>query len=244
MKKRKYIIRISDDEVNLLKIDKNKIEAFKSIEGKSKFKLRMKKRNVSIILEGEEIFIKYFTFPSYCKNKLREVIKNKLISLYGSNVDNILFSYSVIDEEDAQLSTIVYCINSSNLEKNKEIIFNNNIVSSVSLIQYYFLKYYDASFIHNRFVFAFKFNEIFYIMFVKNKNILVNFAFNELEENNRLLFDFIKNTAIENYEDNYDSIAIYRSNFDIDEKDLPSKYKYDIVKLDNVDEKILYLEME
>lgn len=244
MKKRKNIIRISDDVINLLKIDKNKIKIEENIEVKSKFKIGMKKRKVSVILEGEELFIKYFTLPLYCKSTLREVIKNKLVSLYGSNMNNILFSYSIINEENSDLEVIVYCINSSNLEKNKERIFNNNIVSSVSLIQYYFLKYYDSAFKHSKFIFAFNYNEILYIQFIKNKNILTNFAFRNLDDRNRLLYDFINNTFAEYYEDHCESIVVYTSNFEVYKKSLPSNHKYKIVNLDGIDEKSLYLEME
>lgn len=244
MKKRKNIIRISDDAINLMKIDKNKIKIEENIQVKSKFKIGIKKRKVSVILEGEELFIKYFTLPLYCKSTLREVIKNKLVSVYGSNMNNILFSHSIINEGDSELEAIVYCINGSNLEKNKESIFNNNIVSSVSLVQYYFLKYYNSAFKHSKFIFAFNYNEILYILYIKNKNILINFAFRELEEKNRFLYDFIKNTFTDYDENHCESIVVYISNFEINKKSLPSQYKYEIVDLDSVDEKLLYLEME
>lgn len=244
MKKRKNIIRISEETINLLIVDKNKIKIEENIEEKSKFKIGIKKRKVSVILEGEELFIKYFTIPLYCKSTLREVIKNKLVGLYGSNMINILFSYSIINEGDSDLEVIVYCINSSNLEKNKQYIFNTNIVENVSLMQYYFLKYYDSAFKHRKFIFVFSYNEVLYIQFIKNKNILTNFSYTKPDDKNRLLYDFINNIFDEYYEEHCEEIVVYTSHFEVHKKFLPSNHKYNIVNLDEVDEKLLYLEME
>ncbi|SHH37463.1 hypothetical protein [Clostridium grantii] len=242
MRKDKYIINISDKDVNMVKVNNKKIKDVE-VKRNNKFLTSLIKRKVSIILEGEEIFIKYFTLPKNCKKDLSQIIKNKLQELYGENIDNILFSYNVLSENQLEFNVIVYCINSEKILQNKELVFGNHNVTDLSLIQYYFISYYKKELLKEKLIFIFKYNEFIYLQYIDNEVIKSNYALLESKDCYRILYQCINSIYREFYDNKDEKVYIYSSLKFNDEIDMPINMVYEIIELNDYDKRKLLLEI-
>jgi flavodoxin len=242
MGKNKYFINISDKNVNMVKVNKNNIKDIE-IKSNKKFLTRFLKRKVSVILEGEEIFIKYFTLPKNCKRDLAQIIKNKLQELYGETIDNVLFSYHILNENFEEFNIIVYCINSEKIQENKTVVFGNYDVIGLSLIQYYFITYHKKDLVKEKFIFIFKYNEFIYLQYIDNDAIKSNYALAESKDCYRIIYQCINSIYSEFYENKDEKVYIYSSLENNDEIDIPIQMSYEIIELNDYDKRKLLLEI-
>ncbi|WP_010292292.1 hypothetical protein [Clostridium senegalense] len=70
------------------------------------FSINLKNKNINVLVEGEELFIKVITIPKVKKNQISYLVKNEVTLRYG---DKVMFKYSILEEKDNILKIILYC---------------------------------------------------------------------------------------------------------------------------------------
>ncbi|KYH29803.1 MULTISPECIES: hypothetical protein [Clostridium] len=231
---RNMLLTISKEYIKTLEFNnkflKNKKIDYESMLNEEKINVNFKNRNVYIIIEGEEIYIKYLKLPNI-KNKhsLNSIIKNELIFMYGKKSENIFYTYTILNEENNELEVLVFCIYCDKLSCLEKCI-NDNRVKKINLIQFCFLNYFEKRIEEKDYVFLFRFNNSLYILGVMKKRMIANRIINEVDCNYDLIVDGLDYVLHKLDQYNGKVSKIYSANFNdkefIDYINNLMKYKY------------------
>lgn len=195
--------------VNGDKVTKIDLGKFKSIKKRTSFKVdrqilkNMNNKNVGIslnskkayiVIEGEEIYIKYFKFPKVSESKLYELINNELNYLYRN--ESFVFNYKKIKQSINTIEVIVFYFRSEELNLIDKFVEDKQL-KAVRLIQMCVLNYYKKLIKEKDYFIVFKYNFHNYIMCVRNNNIYANEVYDMLQDKE---YNKMKNFIVSNCE--------------------------------------------
>jgi len=145
------------------------------------FAIKLKKRKIAIVIEGEEIYIEKFTFPKVKDHNIYDLVKNELICKFGS-IHNIIFDYNLVSKGENYITTIVYCINIENFNFLQQENYCDAIITKIDILQNYFKEYLSSFIKEKEYYLAFRYKRTLYYLAVQNDNIVANKVFN-IEKN-------------------------------------------------------------
>ncbi|MFT8314666.1 MAG: hypothetical protein ABF633_10540 [Clostridium sp.] len=164
-------------------------------------------KNSTIIMENEEIYIKYITIPKINKDKIEKIVRDELRFYYRTDAD-ITFSYSVLKKNKTSFDLIVFYINSNIL--NDIDLKDTRNVKAIYLIQFCYAKYLKDISKYNNYIIAFIHNQRLYFVFCEKKLIKCSYIFRNFKESavefEKCLEYFIN--LDKNIEDNFEMIYI------------------------------------
>lgn len=157
------------------------------------FSINLKNKNINVLVEGEELFIKVITIPKVKKNQIPSLVKNEVTLRYG---DKVMFKYSILEEKDNMLKIILYCFHEKKytLLNDKRIWYSKNL--KVEFLQNYVLKYYSKYLQEEKYKMIFQYKNFIYFIKVNKGNLLFNrvIKITNTEKINKLLDEFINDT--------------------------------------------------
>lgn len=145
------------------------------------FAIKLKKRKIAIVIEGEEIYIEKFTFPKVKDHNIYDLVKNELICKFGS-IHNIIFDYNLVSKGENYITTIVYCINIENFNFLQQENYCDAIITKIDILQNYFKEYLCSFIKEKEYYLAFRYKRTLYYLAVQNDNIVANKVVN-IEKN-------------------------------------------------------------
>jgi len=201
--KKNCTIEISDEEIKFvkekikgLKKDKNFYCTYYSKKNYKdngvEIEESLRKANLDIILEGEEIFVHNIFVPKVNRSKLDLIVKNQVIKIFY-DIENIIFNYEIIDAKKGKLEVAIYCINmKDSLLMNKELFLGSNI-NSVMPIQQLYTNKYKKKIKNGKFTLIIYRNKYIYIIKVENGTIGKSRVINGSKENvNIEILEFLR----------------------------------------------------
>lgn len=234
------LLKVSHDDIKSLelynKLLNRKRSNYESFVDTEKFNIDLKNRNIYIMIEDEEVYIKYLRLPNI-KNKLNlnSIIKNELIFLYGKKSEKIFYTYTILDQGDNELEILVFCIYCDKLNCLEQYI-NNNKVKKINLVQFCFLNYFESVINEKDYIFIFKFNKSLYLLGMTKKKLVTNkvikvteYSYGELIDGLNYILDKLDVYKIS--EAKIYSVNFYDENFI---KHINNLTKYEYVNLGNL----------
>lgn len=152
--------------------------------------------NSIMIMENEEIYIKYITIPRMNRDKIEKIVRDELDSYYGTH-ESITFTHSILKKNKTNMELVVFYINSKNLNR-----INLKNIKAVYLIQFCYVEYLKNIVKQDRYIFSFLHNSSLYIIFydrglIKYNHIFRNFKESAMEFNSCLDYFISLNKEIE-----------------------------------------------
>lgn len=136
-------------------------------------------KNVIIIMENEEIYIKYITVPRVRRDEVERIVRDELRFYYRTDTD-ITFSYSILKKSKTSMELVVFYINSNSL--NTIALKNIKSIKSIYLIQFCYTKYVKSISKLNNYVIAFIYKQNLYFVFCEAGLIKYNYIFRNFNE--------------------------------------------------------------
>ena len=136
-------------------------------------------KNVIIIMENEEIYIKYITVPRVRRDEVERIVRDELRFYYRTDTD-ITFSYSILKKSKTSMELVVFYINSNSL--NTIALKNIKSIKSIYLIQFCYAKYVKDISKLNNYVIAFIYKQNLYFVFCEVGLIKYNYIFRNFNE--------------------------------------------------------------
>ncbi|KEH97231.1 hypothetical protein [Clostridium botulinum] len=196
-------------------------------------KLKIKNKNIYVVIEGEEVHIKLLKVPKVTKWNLNYLIKNELIFLYGKKADNIFYTYTIWAEDEEEREVLVFCVISNKLNSIENVIKNNKL-KSVKLIQFTIINYLKNKVNDKDYIVIFKDEDKIYFLGISNEKLIAN----RIIENNiedEFLIDIFNYTISKMKTFNITANNVYGINFnktDVIKYIEYNSYKY--VNLQNI----------
>lgn len=192
------VLKVSKNQVEKIDLDKKKIKTnlqikYSLLKNIEEYNLKVKNKNVYIVIEDVEIYIKYFKVPKTSKWNLNSIIKNELIFLYGEKAKKIFYTYTLWKDREDELEVIVFCVNCDELDCLEGFIDNNKI-RKINLIQFCFLNYFSEGIREKDYIFVFKYNEMTYLLGMSGGILISNKIIKNEEKNSCILKDVFKYT--------------------------------------------------
>lgn len=237
--KSNFIFQINNNSVKAIPFKRapilNKIKYFNESFVDREFLAKIKNRKLIVIIEGEEIYINIITIPKVKNFKVYDLIKNELICKFNS-IDNIIFDYKIIQENEISLEIIVYCVNIDNFHVLNDESDNRVTFSKVNLVQNYILSYLKKFIKEDNYFFVFKYKRNIYFLLVKEGNIIANKVI--AMDNNLLNHSEELSRFIESYKEEFSYInIIYTVNLVLSNTQLE---KFIVIKLKDIITKDLF----
>jgi hypothetical protein len=158
----------------------------------------LKRKKVSILLEGEEINIKMMTLPKIKKVALYDLIKKELF-YYFKDLDNIVFNYNILKEHKSKFDILVFCVDERKINFVKKCLNTNIKIQGVYLIQFSFLNYFKPKIKEKNYGFVFIYRENLYFLYCIENMVLHNNVYKiaaDSTELKNLLYNFMQNSKI------------------------------------------------
>lgn len=154
--------------------------------------VNLRSKKVYVVIEGEEIYIKYFDFPRVNDNKLYELINNELNYLYRN--EKFIFNYKKIKQSSKSIEVAVFYLRAENLNSINKLISTQEL-KAVRLIQFCFFNYYKEIIKEKDYFMFFKHSKSGYMIFVRNSSIYANevYCISEDKEYDRIKKFFFYN---------------------------------------------------
>lgn len=133
--------------------------------------INLNNKKTYILIEGEEIYIKYFTFPKVSENKLYDLINDELNYLYRN--EKFIFNYKKAKESKDGIEVIVFYLRAEGLNLINEFVEKQEL-KAVRLLQVCFLNYYRKIIKEKDYFLFFQYDSNNYMLFVKNNSIYSN----------------------------------------------------------------------
>ncbi|MFR1708115.1 MAG: hypothetical protein ACLSV2_04370 [Clostridium sp.] len=197
--RKKYLIEINGEEIKIIKEDmrhlKKKKNFYCNYDNKDSdigIKKILKRSNLNVILEGEEIFIHRASIPKMSKTNIELLIKNKVIEIFH-NIENIIFTYKIISRKRKKIEIIIYCINIKDSIFMREKVFEDSTIKSVIPIQQLYIDKYSKKMKNIDYTMIIYRNKYVYIAEVKNNILSKNKVISKFEEDSNLeTLEFLK----------------------------------------------------
>lgn len=197
--RKKYLIEINGEEIKIVKEDmrhlKKKKNFYCTYDNKDSdigIKEILKRSNLNVILEGEEIFIHRASIPKMSKTNMELLIRNKVVETFH-NIENIVFTYKIISRKRRKVEIIIYCINIKDSIFMREKVFAGSTIKSVIPIQQLYIDKYSKKMKNIDYTMIIYRNKYVYIAEVKNNILSKNKVISKFEEDSNLeTLEFLK----------------------------------------------------
>lgn len=136
-------------------------------------KIDFKNKNLFIIVDGEEIYVKLMTFPKVKKEKLHKIIKGELEYKF-KNIENIMFTYQVVKDNGSSLDLIVFCLNWDKSDLIRVCTERGGKVKGIFPMQFCIFNYYKNRIEEKNYIFTFIHENILYFLACVDKKIISN----------------------------------------------------------------------
>lgn len=206
MFKKDILLKVCSNKVNSVEVcKKHKLAKFQkaaeviNVKDFQDLKIRVRNKNLYIMIEGEEIYLKYMQFPRVYGEQLDKLIQNQLIYLYGTKAEEIFYSYIIFKEKEKELDVLVFCVNCEELNELKNFTNYNGVIKKVNLVQFCFLNYFKKYISHSDYFFMFKYNENLYLIAVADNKIIANKVVKDSEKNYETIvrvYDYLKEKTL------------------------------------------------
>ncbi|AWI03771.1 hypothetical protein [Clostridium drakei] len=147
------------------------------IKGKSidDIKIDFHSRNIFIIVQGEQIYVKLIQIPKVSKRKLNSIIKTELRYHFKSiDIDNIMFTYDVFKDNGKSLEIIVFCLNWDKDNIIEKCVEKGANVKGVYPIQFCILNNYKKIIKEHEYILAFLYDNKLYLLACIDGKIFAN----------------------------------------------------------------------
>lgn len=168
----------------LMKFNEDDVcENVEYLESSNKFNIitDIKRRNLYVIIDGNEIYVKHMSLPSVKKRETEKLIYNEL-KYYISDMENVIFSYHVDRVHDKIQEISVFCLNWNKLKVFKYLLQNGNKIKAVYLIQFCFLSYFKDAITSDKFIFVFEYADTIYLIYCNENNMCENRILDRVDE--------------------------------------------------------------
>ncbi|HAK42787.1 MAG TPA: hypothetical protein DCM59_08915 [Clostridium sp.] len=193
-------IKFIKENIKHLKKDKNFYCTYDDNKNsRIEIKEILRKSNLNVIIEGEEIFLHRMIVPKMNKGRMNLFVKNKVVEIFH-HIENIIFDYEVINVERREIEIVMYCINIKDSLFMNEEVFSGSTIKSVIPIQQLYINKYKKKIKNREFTMIIYRNKYVYIVEIKNNTLVRNKVINEVKEDSNLeILEFLK--AANNEED-------------------------------------------
>ncbi len=174
-------------------LSKNLIDKIKGDKWKERLKIRgkdiedikidFKNKNIFIVLQGEQVYVKLIEIPKVNKRKIHFVIKNEL-KYHFKNIDNIMFTYDVFKDNGKSLEVIVFCLNWTKENIIEKCVEKGANIKGIYPIQFYVLNNYKKSIKEHKYIFAFLDEYKLYLLACVDGKVLANSVIRDLKKEN------------------------------------------------------------
>jgi hypothetical protein len=183
--KSKFIYKVKNIiSSNASKLEQNnevkiKIDNFQDI------KVNLKNKNLSIIVNGEEIYVKLMTLPKVGKEKMYFIVKNELQYRF-KNIDNIIFTYEIFNHIGKNVEVIVFCMNWNRTDFIDKCLSKGAKIKGICPIQFKVLNYYRKRIKEKEYIILFQYDRDVYLLACVEGKIIANSVINNFHEQNFL----------------------------------------------------------
>lgn len=154
----------------------------------------IRRKKIYVIVEGEEVYIKLITIPRVHYSKIEGLIKGELL-YYFKEIENILFTYSILKEDDRCFEVIIFCLNADKIDVLQKNFCDISQVKGIYLIQFCILNFMKKTINEDSFNVVFSLKKSLYLMEVKYNILKQNRVIKEVTSSEEFKFkvnSFIK----------------------------------------------------
>ncbi len=164
---------INKSFMNKIKTDKWQ-KKFK-IKGKNveDIKIDFNNKNIFIIIQGEEIYVKFIEVPKVSKRKLYFLIKDELKYRF-KNIDNIMFTYDIFKDNGKSLELIVFCLNWNKDQVIEQCAKRGANIKGIYPIQFCALNSCKKNIKEHQYIFIFLDENKLYFLACVNEKVMAN----------------------------------------------------------------------
>jgi hypothetical protein len=166
----------------------NKIKGHKwkkglGIKGKDidDIKIDFRNKNIFILVQGEQIYVKLIEIPKVSKRKIYSVIKSEL-KYHFKNIDNIMFTYDVFKDNGKSLEVIVFCLNWTKDDIVEKCVEKGANIKGIYPIQFYVLNNYKKNIKEHQYIFVFWNANKLYLLGCVDGKVLANSVIRDLKK--------------------------------------------------------------
>ncbi|OAA83295.1 hypothetical protein [Clostridium ljungdahlii] len=167
---------------NLLKknkVDENVIPVSK-IEN---IRINLKNKRLFILVHGEEIYVTVMKLPKLKSKLLYKVIRDELKNKF-KNLDNIMFSYEIVQSSKHNVEVMVSCMNWNNMDIAKTCSDSGADIKQIVPIQFYMWSKYKSKIKDENYIFILNMNDIIYFMACYRDKIILNNVYKDIFKDN------------------------------------------------------------
>lgn len=187
----------------------NKIKGHKwkkslGIKGKDidDIKIDFKNKNIFILVQGEQIYVKLIEIPKVNKRKIYSVIKSEL-KYHFKNIDNIMFTYDLFKDNGKSLEVIVFCLNWTKDNIIEKCLKKGANIKGIYPMQFYILNKYKKSIREHKYIFVFFHRNKLYLLACIDGKVLANSVITDVKKE-----DFIE--TIDRFKEKCEAIAVIK----------------------------------
>lgn len=209
MFKKDILLKVCNNKITSFEVCKNhklakseKASEIINVKDFEKLKIKIRNKNLYIIIEGEEIYIKNMRLPRVYGEQLDTLIQNQLIYLYGTKAEEIFYSYTIFKEKQNEVEVLVFCVNCEELNEFKNYTNYSGVIKKVNLVQFCFLNYFKKYISDDNYFFIFKYNENLYLIAVAENKVIADKVVKDSEENDEIIlraYNYLKERALAVY---------------------------------------------
>ncbi|OAA92205.1 hypothetical protein [Clostridium coskatii] len=163
---------------NLLK--KNKIdENVIPVNNIENIRIDLKNKRLFILVHGEEIYVTVMKLPKLKSKLLYKVIRDELKNKF-KNLDNIMFSYEIVQSSKYNLEVMVSCMNWHGMDIAKMCSDSGADIKQIVPIQFYMWAKYKNRIKDENYIFILNMNNIIYFMACYRDKIILNNVYKDI----------------------------------------------------------------
>jgi hypothetical protein len=174
------VMIISNSEIKLYAIDIKRLSKKHkdaklllncSIYDYDKIKSFIKGKKLTIVNEGEELFIRLLKLPKI-KNGIDSMVKNEIMYIF-KEIDELMYAYTIIAKSKQYINIVAYCINGGENKFNDFAKFSCSL-RGVYLIQLCILEYIFKQIMASNFIIIVNYNNNIYILACIKKVVIAD----------------------------------------------------------------------
>lgn len=184
MIRKKALIEISNNNLKYKEVvGKSLIDKFMKLKKCEKYNFKVEKledikidfanKNLFIVIDGEEVYVKFMMLPKVKKEKLQEIIKSELEYRF-KNIDSIMFTYQIIKDNTLTLEVVVFCLNLKELDLIEKCIKRGGKVKGIYPIQFCIWDSYKKVIKDSKYILIFIYENVLYFLACFNNKIIAN----------------------------------------------------------------------
>ncbi|NMM61389.1 hypothetical protein HBE96_01475 [Clostridium sp. P21] len=138
-------------------------------------KVELRNKNIFVIVQGEQVYVKLIEVPKVGRKKLYSVIKSELEYRFKNmDMDKIMFTYDVFKDNGKSLDVIVFCLNWDKDNAIEKCVKKGGSIKGIYPIQFCILNNYKKLIREHEYIFTFLYEYKLYLLACVNGKILAN----------------------------------------------------------------------